>query len=75
MFVCCFYVSIVLISVLVQVEAHNVSLFLQQPFQKRNSIVLLTVYVFQLRTIRYEKVDHKMIAKIHFKGFFTGTNE
>jgi len=75
MFVYCFYVSIVLISVLVQVEAQNFSLFLQQPFQKRKSIVLLVVYVFQLRTTRYEKGDHKMITSINFKGFFTYINK
>lgn len=69
MFVYWFYVSIVLISVLVQVEAHNFSLFLLQSFQRRKSIVLLIVYVFQPRTIRYEKADHKMITKINFKGF------
>lgn len=51
------------------------TLFLQELFQKRKSIVLLIVYVFQLRTIRYEKVDHVMIAKINFKGFFICNNE
>lgn len=51
------------------------TLFLQELFQKRKSIVLLIVYVFQLRTIRYEKVDDVMIAKINFKGFFICNNE
>lgn len=72
MFVYCFHVSIVLISVLLQVEEHN--FYFYSSLLKREVTSAPNCVCFQLRTIRYEKMD-RMITKINFKGFLIYPNE